>query len=101
MSRRPARPAAATAPVGEPGPVALAAAVTGLGHAREQLGEVVTMLERGSPCEDVIAALSAVTRAVDRAGFAVISTGMRECLAQPGRGTVDAAGMAKLFLSLA
>ncbi|HET6968996.1 MAG TPA: metal-sensing transcriptional repressor [Ornithinibacter sp.] len=87
--------------VAEPGAEALAAAVVRLRLARDQLGEIVAMLEQGTGCQDVIARLAVVTRAVDRAGFAVISTGLRECILSPGQGTTDTAAMEKLFLSLA
>ncbi|HSO65640.1 MAG TPA: metal-sensing transcriptional repressor [Ornithinibacter sp.] len=79
----------------------MAAAVAGLGVARDQLSEIVALLEQGSGCEDVVARLAVVSTAVDRAGFAVISTGLRECILHPGQGTTDTAAMEKLFLSLA
>ena len=46
--------------------------------------------------------LSAVTKALDRAGFLVISTSLRECLENPDAdGAVDPEELEKLFLSLA
>lgn len=81
---------------------ALAAAVAGLGSAREQIGEVVSMLEQGSGCEDVVTALAGISTAIDRAAFAVISNGLRECLLRPGeQGAADTAALERLFLSLA
>ena len=100
MTRRPARDATAPATI-ESGADALAAAVDRLRLARDQLGEVVTLLEEGSGCQDVVARLALVSRAVDRAGFAVISTGLRECILHPGEGATDTAAMERLFLSLA
>jgi hypothetical protein len=38
---------------------------------------------------------------LDRAGFAVIATGLRECITNPEGETMDVAQMEKLFLSLA
>ena len=44
----------------------------------------------------------AVSRALDRAGFAVISTGLKQCLVDSGGvDNLDSAQMEKLFLSLA
>ena len=44
---------------------------------------------------------AAVTKAVDRAGFATISIGLRQCVTDPDNNTMDVAAMEKLFLSLA
>ena len=76
-----------------------------LKRAQGQLAGVVRMLEEGRPCEDVVTQLSAVSRALDRAGFAIIATGMRQCLTQPqdadAAPELDVAKLEKLFLSLA
>ena len=46
--------------------------------------------------------LAAVNRALDRAGFAIVSSGLRECLTSPeGIQPEDQATMEKLFLTLA
>lgn len=46
--------------------------------------------------------LSAVSKALDRAGFLVVSTALKECLTAPeGEGELDTAELEKLFLSLA
>ena len=44
--------------------------------------------------------IAAVGKAVDRAGFATISIGLRQCVSDPD-GSMDVAAMEKLFLSLA
>ena len=45
--------------------------------------------------------LAAVKRALDRAGFAIVSSGMRECASSPdGLTDEDRATMEKLFLTL-
>ncbi len=75
-----------------------------LKRAQGQLAGVVRMLDEGRDCEDVVMQLSAVSRALDRAGFAIIATGMRQCLVEPQQGeagTLDVAKLEKLFLSLA
>jgi DNA-binding FrmR family transcriptional regulator len=46
--------------------------------------------------------LAAVSRALDRAGFAIIATGLKQCLVESGGAdNIDSAQMEKLFLSLA
>lgn len=71
-------------------------------RARGQLDGVLRMLEQGRDCEDVVTQLAAVSRALDRAGFAIIATGLRQCLADgDGLDSMDAKKMEKLFLSLA
>lgn len=70
-----------------------------LKRAQGQLAGIVRMLEEGRECEDVVTQLAAASKALDRAGFALVSSGLRECLAHGE--DVDAAKMEKLFLSLA
>ena len=57
-----------------------------LKRAQGQLGAVLRMLEEGRECEDVITQLAAVSRALDRAGFAIIATGLKQCLTEGRRG---------------
>ena len=46
--------------------------------------------------------LAAVNKALDRAGFAIVTSGMRQCLSDPeGVRPEDQQAMEKLFLSLA
>lgn len=71
-------------------------------HARGQLDGVLRMLETGRDCEDVVTQLAAVSRALDRAGFAIVATGLQQCLAAgDDMDIVDVKKMEKLFLSLA
>ena len=73
-----------------------------LKRAQGQLAGVVRMLEESRDCEDVVMQLSAVSRALDKAGFAIIATGMKQCLTEAdGEETVDVARLEKMFLSLA
>lgn len=71
-----------------------------LRRAQGQLGGVISMIEEGRQCRDIVTQIAAVSKAVDRAGFATISIGLRQCLDDPD-GTLDVAEMEKLFLSLA
>ena len=73
-----------------------------LRRAQGQLAAVVRMIEEGRDCKDVVTQLAAVNRALDRAGFAIISSGLKQCLTDSqGADSVDAQALEKLFLSLA
>ena len=78
-----------------------------LRRAQGQVGGVIKMIEDGRDCADVVTQLAAVSRALDRAGFKIIATGLQQCAAQEqdgeGDGTArnDRAQLEKLFLSLA
>ena len=73
-----------------------------LRRAQGQIGGVIRLIEEGRDCKEVVTQLAAVNRALDRAGFAVVSSGMRQCLASPeGMHAEDLAAMEKLFLTLA
>ena len=73
-----------------------------LRRAQGQLGGVIRLIEEGRDCKDVVTQLAAVNKALDRAGFAIVSSGLRECLSAPdGVDAADYAAMEKLFLSLA
>ena len=77
--------------------------VNRLRRAQGQLGGVIRLIEEGRDCKDVVMQLAAVGRALDRAGFAIVASGMRDCLsASPdGMSTEDQETMEKLFLTLA
>ena len=84
-------------PPEEMGPV-----VNRLKRAQGQLTGVIRMLEEGRECEDVVTQLAAVSRALDRAGFAIVASGLRRCMVQEGDAAeLDTKKMEKLFLSLA
>jgi DNA-binding FrmR family transcriptional regulator len=73
-----------------------------LRRAQGQLGGVIRLIEEGRDCKDVVTQLAAVNRALDRAGFAIVSSGLRDCLTSPdGINEEDKALMEKLFLTLA
>ncbi len=56
-----------------------------LRRAHGQLAALIEAVEQGRPCREVVTQLSAVAGALDKAGFAIISSAMRDCLAQPER----------------
>lgn len=70
-------------------------------RAQGQLAGVVRMLEEGRDCEDVVTQLAAVSKALDRAGFAIVASGLQQCIADGGVDSVDTKKLEKLFLSLA
>ena len=73
-----------------------------LKRAQGQLAGVLRMIEESRDCEEVVTQLAAVSRALDRAGFAIVATGLRQCLAdEDGAETMDVAKLEKLFLALA
>ncbi|WP_449374649.1 metal-sensitive transcriptional regulator [Arthrobacter psychrolactophilus] len=75
-------------------------AINRLKRAQGQLAAVIRMLEEGSDCRTVVTQLSAASKAVDRAGFSIIATGLEQCLASEDS-VADRAEMEKLFMSLA
>ena len=81
-------------------PDATKTALSRLRRAEGQIGGVIRMLEQGRDCKDVVTQLAAVSRALDKAGFSVVASGLKQCLASPGS-ELDVAEMEKLFLSLA
>ena len=75
-------------------------ALSRLRRAEGQLGGVIRMLEQGRDCKDVVTQVAAVSRALDKAGFSIVASGLKRCLADPTL-ELDVAEMEKLFLSLA
>ena len=74
-----------------------------LRRAEGQIRGVIAMLESGRDCAEVVTQLAAVSRALDRAGFAVIASGLQQCLDadDPEQRSENVAKMEKLFMSLA
>lgn len=76
-----------------------------LKRAQGQLGAVIAAVERGGDCRAVVTQLAAVSSALDKAGFQIIASAMKDCLADP-EADADTEGVTlpeleKLFLSLA
>jgi DNA-binding FrmR family transcriptional regulator len=73
-----------------------------LRRAQGQLAAVITAVENDADCREVTQQLAAVSKALDRAGFLVISTALKECLANPDADDIpQPEELEKLFLSLA
>lgn len=85
--------------------------VNRLKRAQGQLGAVIAAVESGGDCRAVVTQLVAVTSALDKAGFQIIASAMKECLTDPeaeaeaetatDTGGVSMAELERLFLSLA
>ncbi|MCI5825220.1 MAG: metal-sensitive transcriptional regulator [Arcanobacterium sp.] len=79
-------------------------ATTRLKRARGQLDAVITMLENGADCEKTVTQLAAVSKAIDRAGYALIASGIQQCMSTSqteGTDGMSVERLEKLFLSLA
>jgi DNA-binding FrmR family transcriptional regulator len=83
----------------------LRSALNRLRRAQGQIAGIIRMIEEGRDCEEVITQLAAVSRALDRAGFSIIATGLQQCMSGESPAEQDSAQMRarleKLFLSLA
>lgn len=81
----------------------LADVVGRLRRVQGQVGGIIRMIEGGRDCADVVTQLAAASRALDKAGFKIIATGMRQCMVQGDEGTrrINADELERLFLSLA
>ena len=83
-------------------PAEMGAVVNRLRRAQGQIGGILRMIDEGRDCQDIVTQLAAVNRALDRAGFAIIATGLKQCLTDSnGQQSVDIQTLEKLFLSLA
>ena len=83
---------------------AVAQVLNRLRRAHGQLAGVIAMIEQGRDCKEVVTQLAAGPRALDRAGFKIVATGLRECLTRDspeGSQPMTEAELEKLFLALA
>ena len=84
-------------------PTEIKAITTRMKRAHGHLGSVIRMMEEGSDCESVLTQLAAVNKALSKAGYAIVATGLQQCLTENDGDLdgVDVKKMEKLFLSLA
>jgi DNA-binding FrmR family transcriptional regulator len=78
--------------------------VNRLRRAQGQIGGIIAMIEDGRNCSDIVTQLAAASRAIDRAGFKIVASGIRQCQDAELRGEQPALTreqMEKLFLALA
>jgi DNA-binding FrmR family transcriptional regulator len=80
---------------------AMGAVLNRLRRAQGQLAGVISMIESGRDCKDVVTQLAAVSRALDRAGFKIVASGMRQCLAGNEHAPMSQDELERLFLALA
>ena len=70
-------------------------------RAQGQLAGVLRMIEEGRDVQEVVNQLKAVTRALDRAGFAIIATELRASLDSGEVSEEEVSRLENLYLSLA
>jgi len=83
---------------------ATATAIRRLRRAEGQVAGVIRMLEGGRECQDIVTQLAAASRALDKAGFQIIASGLRQCLADPEQNPEQMStqeDLERLFMSLA
>jgi DNA-binding FrmR family transcriptional regulator len=71
-----------------------------LRRARGQLNAVIDMVEQERSCKDIVTQLAAVSKALDRAGFKLVSSSMRGCLNGSDNGNLTPDEIEELFLRL-
>lgn len=78
-----------------------------LRRAQGQLNAVIEAVESEASCKDVVTQLAAVSHALNRAGFMLISTAMRNCVQETSDSAADEDDqrltleeLEKLFLTL-
>lgn len=71
-----------------------------LRRAHGQLAGVIQMLETGRDCQEIVTQLAAVSRALDKAGFKILASGMRQCLAADNA-PLSEDQLERMFLTLA
>ena len=72
-----------------------------LKRARGQLDGVINMIEDDRSCGEIVTQLAAVSKALDRAGFKVVATGLEQCWQDGDKAPMTPEELEKLFLSLA
>jgi DNA-binding FrmR family transcriptional regulator len=70
-----------------------------------QLGGLIQMIEDRRDCKEIITQLAAASRALDRVGFRIVASGLKECMAGADAGSpqseIDRNELERLFLALA
>lgn len=82
-------------------PSEFAPVVNRLRRAKGQIEGILRMIEEGRDCGDVVTQIAAVSKAIDRAGFTMISAGLHTCMLEGEDGTAARERLEKAFLSLA
>ncbi len=69
-----------------------------------QVQVVERMLEEGRDCKEIVAQISAATKALEQAGFRLVAAGLTYCLEHPEEAEADGYGVEnvqKMFMRLA
>ena len=69
-----------------------------------QVRAVERMLEEGRECRDIVTQISAATRALEQAGFRLVSAGLTWCIEHPdeaAEGGYPMAEVERMFMKLA
>lgn len=69
-----------------------------LSRASGQLNAVIRLIDEGGDCEAIVTQLAACSKALDRAGYTVVATGLRQCMTDP-ENAMPPEKLEKLFLS--
>ncbi len=81
---------------------ALADITKRLRRAEGQIGGILRMIEDERSCEEIVHQLAAVSKAIDKAAFSLITAGLRECIIDGKRNADEVAEqLQKLFLTMA
>lgn len=54
-----------------------------------QIGGVERMLDEGRDCKEIVAQISAATKALEQAGFRVVAEGLTYCIGNPDEARAD------------
>ena len=81
-------------------PAELKAVLNRLRRAQGQLTAVISMVEDGRDCREIVTQLSAVSKAIDRAAFKVVAANLRACVLGENPDGPDQVELEKLFMSL-
>jgi DNA-binding FrmR family transcriptional regulator len=77
---------------------------TRLRRAEGQVRGVQQMLAEGRDCREIVTQLSAVTKALEQAGFLLVAAGLTWCVSDPDRAAAEGYALAdvqKMFMKLA
>jgi DNA-binding FrmR family transcriptional regulator len=69
-----------------------------------QIDGIERMLDQGRECRDVVTQISAATKALEQAGFALVAAGLRYCVEHPDEAAEDGyplEAVRKMFMKLA
>lgn len=81
-------------------PIVTSAVVNRIKRAQGQLAGVLRMIEDGRELKDVVCQIKAVSKALDRAGFAVMAVELRRHISDGIVSDDDLAHLEKFFLNL-